>query len=427
MSLAHDLRTDLALLLTRATVWTHARLGDAGARVLSLHPDEDPYPDYERIRALGPVVTSRLGLRLTAAHRLCVEVLRDHTRFGTMPVSDLYPTDLGLRHDGAHAFVHPIEDSFLALNPPEHGRLRRLVAPLFGPRALRGHLPMIESVVAGHLDRVAESPRFDLIGEFAARVPIGVIAALLGVPESEREDFLRWGGVVAAALDGVRSPAQLRRMRAVLTQLAEFCAELVAHRGRHPGDDVVSLLVAATPDRPALARKDLFATVQLLLLAGFETTVNLIGNAVRLLLADERARRDFVSDPDSAEDLAEEVLRYQPPIHYTIRVTREPVELGGVPLPAATPLVVLLAAANRDPEVFAEPNRFQPDRANAREHLAFSSGAHYCLGAGLARLEGALALRALFQRLPGLRAAGPVRNRPSRNVRGPLVMPVAPR
>jgi cytochrome P450 len=203
--------------------------------------------------------------------------------------------------------------------------------------------------------------------------------------------------------------------------MSAFFTELVALRRRHPGDDVVSELATMDED---LAVRDLLATVELLLVAGFETTVNLIGNGVLELLRNADARAWLLANPDRTDDLVEEVLRHDPPVQYTMRIAHQPVELAGTSLPTDAGVVLLLAGANRDPNVFDDPDRFDPTRRNSREHLAFSAGAHYCLGAGLARIEATAALRALFERYPDLRAAGAVRRRRSRNIHGVRVLPV---
>ncbi|KAA2254090.1 cytochrome P450 [Solihabitans fulvus] len=424
MPMLRDGKLGLALLAGRGFMWLHARRGDPLAQVATLPAERDPYPFYERLRARGDLVRSRLGMHVTTSHRLCDALLRDQ-RFGVLPGSAHSLVDLGLSSTGPDTPVNPIDDSFLSLNPPEHTRLRRLVAPWFTPRALRERTPSINAVVKEFLDEVAERDGFDLVTDFAVRVPIRVIAELLGVPEREHARFARWGATLAGSLDGARDLAQLRETRRVLGELNAFFTDLVAHRRKHPGQDVVSELVNAHDGDVPLARKDLFATTQLLLVAGFETTVNLIGNGALALLADADARRRLVEDPSTAEDVVEEVLRYDTPVQYTARFALETVELDDVVLRKDDGVLLLLAAANHDPSVFAEPNRFDPTRANNREHLAFSAGIHYCLGAGLARIEAAAALGGLFRRFPGLSVAGPVRRRPSRVIRGAISLPVS--
>jgi cytochrome P450 len=188
---------------------------------------------------------------------------------------------------------------------------------------------------------------------------------------------------------------------------------------------VVSELVRAeAAGGPELSTNDLLATAELLLVAGFETTVNLIGNGAVQVLANPSAREWLLDNPDRTGDLVEEVLRHDPPVQHTMRIAHEPIQIGGVEIPTDSGVVVLLAGANRDPSVFPEPDRFDPARANVREHLAFSAGIHYCLGAGLARIEAAVALRALFTRYPDLRSVGRATRRRSRNIHGVLRLPV---
>ncbi|NUT46328.1 MAG: cytochrome P450 [Saccharothrix sp.] len=408
------------LFLGRTVVRAQALLGDPAARLLGLDPTSDPYPVYESVRRQGTVVRTRMGLYLTASHELCAQVLRD-PGFGPLPAGALSPVDASVGADGRR-LVNPVEDSFLVRHPPNHTRLRRLVAPWFTPRGLRAQAATVERVVDEYLDEVADRRTFDLVGDFAVRVPIQVVAGLLGVPGADHATFARWGSSLVKALDGVRTLRDLEALRVTLREFEAFLDDLIAHRRRHPGgDDIVSALVA----HDDLSREDLIATTELLLVAGFETTVNLIGNSVLAVLADPGVRARLVADPGYADAVVEETLRHDPPVQYTVRVPFKGTKVGDTWLPKGTPIMLMLAAANRDPAVFADPHRFDPDRADGREHLAFSSGIHFCLGAGLARMEGAAALRGLFRRFPDLRAAGRVRRRPSRVIRGPERLPVS--
>ncbi|AHH96457.1 cytochrome P450 [Kutzneria viridogrisea] len=417
-----DRRLAATLFASRVVAGIFGALGDPLARLVRDTGSADPYPIYESIRARGVLVPSRLGPLMTASHPLANSVLRD-ARFGVMPNSEMTGLDLDLRGHGPLPVVDPIEGSFLMRNPPDHTRLRRLAAPSFSPRALREQTEIVESVVAGFLDELAERPSFDLVTDFAARVPIKVICGLLGASDAEHARMMDWGTTLAGAIDGVRTMRQVHTLRRTLVELNEFLTEVAEDHRARPREDVVSHLLAD----PDLSREDLLATSGLLLAAGFETTVNLIGNGVLALLANPEAKRRLIEDPDCAPNVVEEVLRLDPPAQFSGRTALEPVELAGRVVPKGTPVILLLAAANRDPEVFADPHRFDIDRPNAKDHLAFSSGIHYCLGASLARMEGAIALRALFTRLPGLRLVGPVRRRPSRAIRGPLRMPVTAR
>ncbi|MEV1121715.1 cytochrome P450 [Actinosynnema sp. NPDC049800] len=407
------------LFLGRTIVRAQALLGDPAARLLGENPTSDPYPVYESVRRQGVLVKTRMGLYLTASHELCSRLLRD-PGFGPLSAGALSPVDSSVQLDGRR-LVNPVEESFLVRNPPDHTRLRRLVAPWFTPRGLRAQAETVERVVEEYLDEVADRRTFDLVGDFAARVPIQVIADLLGVPGADHATFARWGSALVGALDGVRDLRGLKALQQALREFEAFLDDLIAHRRRHPGgDDVVSALVA----HDDLTREDLIATTELLLVAGFETTVNLIGNSVLEVLGHPEVRERLLADPGYADAVVEETLRHDPPVQYTVRVPFETTEVAGTRLPKGTPIMLMLAAANRDPAVFGDPHRFDPGRADVREHLAFSSGIHYCLGAGLARMEGAAALRGLFRRFPDLKAAGRVHRRPSRVIRGAARLPV---
>jgi cytochrome P450 len=420
MSVRQDLRVGMTMFVWRSALRARATLGDPLSKVLSHSPTASPYPHYDLIRAEGPLVRSKLGVHVTASHEVANAVLRD-SRFGVQgtaqPVPDEPPAS-------APAVVNAIEQSFLSLDPPRHTRLRRLVGPWFTPRALRERTERIERIVDRFLDDLAERDQFDLIGDFAVRVPVQVICDLMGVPDSEYPRFLRWGADVALSLDSTWTLSEYRRLQRSLAEMTTFFRELLARRRLEPADDVVSDLVRAeAAGGDEVTETDLLATAELLLVAGFETTVNLIGNGALELLRNTGARDWLLANPDRAGDLVEEVLRFDPPVQHTMRIAHEPVTVAGIDLPAGSNVVLLLGGANRDPAVFAQPGRFDPERANNREHLAFSAGIHYCLGAGLARIEAAVALRALFERYPTLRAGDPTHRR-TRNIHGVLRLPV---
>ncbi|MFI9387307.1 cytochrome P450 [Kutzneria sp. NPDC052558] len=411
-----DRQLATAIAMGKVVLGGYRLLRDPGA--LLIHPSQsiDPYPLYERIRAKGKVVPSRLGMLLVSDYELCNAVLRDPA-FGVAPNSEIGQPDPKL--DG---MVDPLSDSFIFRNPPQHTRLRRVVSPLFTPRAMHERRARIEAVVDEFLDQLAGREEFDLVGEFAARVPIKIICDLLGVSDAEHRKMIEWGIVLATSIDGMGSMAQVRELRTTLTELNSFLSERIAEHRAEPNDDVIGRMLADG----SMAEPDLLATAGLLLAAGFETTVNLIGNGVLAMLANPVVRQRLVDDPDATDTIVEEVLRLDPPIQYTARLALPDADarLAGRSVPPGRVVVLLTAAANRDPAVFPDPHRLDPDRPNAREHLTFSSGVHYCLGAGLARLEGVIALRALFRRFPDLRLGGAVRRHPSRAVRGPLRLPV---
>jgi cytochrome P450 len=397
--------------------------------LLELRPGrDDPYAIYDRIRAAGTLVPTRLGNWATTSHRVCDSVLRDR-RFGVNPATI---TPAG----GAPAAVVPEEEqldlSFLGMDPPGHSRLRRLAQPAFSPRAVATYRDRIERTVSNLLDQAlagsgpagaAASGEFDLVSAFAAPLPIAVITDLLGVPDAGAQQFSEYGMVIGSALDGIRSlrhAAQLQAADAALNQLFEGLFEL---RRRDPQDDVVSRLVAAEGDQ--ITPAEIVPMCTLLLVAGFETTVNLIGNGVLALLSHPDQWAALCADPEGlAARAVEETLRYDSPVQRTGRIALEPLELEGQPLRPGELVMTLIGAANRDPQTYDRPGTFDIQRDGPADHLAFSSGIHYCLGQPLARLEATIAFRVLAERMPGLALAGPVRRRNATTIRGPLRLPV---
>jgi cytochrome P450 len=418
---------------TRAALRTHARLvadqlrtralarrGDPLARLLRPPLPADPYPLYAQIRAEGDLGDERYGVHATASHEVAAAMLRDRRLGVGVAGLGVVEWDALPHHD---QLVHPVAHSLLSANPPRHTRLRRIVAPWFTPHATRGMRARVEEIVTEFLDRAAAAGTFDLAADFAVRVPIKVICMLFGIPDSEHDRMRRWGTVLGETADAIRSPRELRQVHGVLTEMTAFFDDLVARRraGEGAGDDLVSgLLRAGDP----LDRTDLVALAGLLLAAGFETTVNLITNGAAVLLEHPEHREALLDGPERAAAFVEEALRFDPPIQMTSRIALEPAEYAGTRLDEGSTVLLLLGGANRDPAVFPDPDRFDPRRPNGREHLAFAAGAHYCLGAGLARLEGEIALRELATRFPGLRAAGAHRVRTGRNIRGRSGMPV---
>jgi cytochrome P450 len=312
----------------------------------------------------------------------------------------------------------------LVVDPPDHTRYRRLVSRAFTPRATAAFEPMIAKTAAALLDDLEQRDGpVDLVGGYAAQLPVLVIAELLGVPVERREDFLRWGAAAAATLDPGLPLRRYVRAERALRAMHVFLRGHFERLWREPGEDLVSRLVHLPPDE-ALTERELHATVMLLLGAGFETTMNLIGNAVVLLDAHRDQWTALVADPGGWAGAVEEVLRYDSPVQITGRSATAEVEIAGRAVPAGTRVTLLLGAANRDPGVFPDPARFDITRANARDHLAFSAGIHYCVGAGLARLEAGIALRTLADRFPDLRVTGVPVRRELQTLRGFEHLPV---
>jgi cytochrome P450 len=378
---------------------------------LSTRPGRaDPYAIYDRMRAGGTLTPTPLGNWVTTSHRVCETVLRDR-RFGVRPLDDDRPTD-------------DVGDlSFLDMNPPDHTRLRRLALPSLHPRTIAGYRDRIERIVGDLADRAIAAGRFDLVSTFAAPLPIAVIADLLGIPDADSAAFAHDGAVIGSALDGIQSlrhAAQLQRSDARLQALFK---NLIALRRTEPTDDIVSRLVAAEGDQ--ITADEMVPMCVLLLIAGFETTVNAIGNGVLALLDNPDQWAALCADPETmAPKVVEEVLRFDPPVQRTGRFALEPVELEGTPVRQGQYVVTLIGATGRDPEAYDRPNTFDITRDPGPNHLAFSSGIHYCVGQPLARLELTVAFQTLAQRLPALHRAGPVRRRNATTIRGPLQLPL---
>ncbi|MCD2193920.1 cytochrome P450 [Actinomycetospora endophytica] len=431
-----SLRDDLALggriTAMRLGGLAFALRGDPVARLMHKPWRLDPYPTYAAIRATGGLARSRVGISAVGTHALCEQVLRDR-RFGVRLADGrppFAPEDTETKRSGARpsepetSLLEPVDLSLLGLDAPDHTRLRRLAAPAFAPRRLEQYRGVAEQITTGLLDDAARRGRFDLVTDLAAPLPITVIARLLGIPTVDADRFARWGRALATALDGVRSVAHAHELARTTAEARVLFTELVERRRADPGEDVVSQFVGAL-DAGQMSLDELVTLAQLLLVAGFETTTNLVGNAVRALQATPGQWEALVADPSLAAGAVEETLRYDPPVQLTARIAHEDTELAGAEFRRDWGVLVLVAAAGRDPEAHPDPDRFDLRREQTTPHLAFSGGAHYCLGAALARLEGEVALRLLAQRMPGLRAAGRVVPKTATILRGPRTFPVA--
>jgi cytochrome P450 len=394
----------------RILYWAHVR-GDLFSRLILPNHHTDPYQIYEEMRVRGPLVPTRLGNYTTTSHRVCNEVLRSR-RFGVRP------------EDGSEDLANQagLDLSLLELNPPDHTRIRRLAAPAFTPRRMAGYVGLVDQAIQGLLDQCEREGEFDLMTSFASPLPIAVVTHLLGLP-NDPERLRRLGSTIARALDGIWSLGQARTLAAADAELRTTFAELLDRRRADPRNDLVSALVAE--QGRDITPAELSALVRLILIAGFETTVNAIGNGMHWLLADREQWDLLVKDPGRAPAVVEEVLRFDPPVQQTARVANQPTEVGEVLIVKNQWVITLLAAANRDPEVYPDPNRFDITRESPVEHLAFSGGIHYCLGSPLARLELTQAFCALAERFPRIRQTAPITMRPGTTLRGPLRFPVA--
>ena len=288
-------------------------------------------------------------------------------------------------------------------DPPDHTRLRRLVQTAFLPRTLENLRPQVEKICQTLLDRAEERGRIEFVADFAFLLPVTVIAEMLGIPQDMREQFKGWSGrIVEFMATPNPSLEAMRRSQAALLELREYFSSVFRERRAQPGEDVISLLVTAQMDGDRLTEEELQSTCVTLLIGGHETTTALLTSAVWHLGTRPELRRELSGDPARLPEAVEEFLRYEPPFHRILRVAAADTECAGVPVKKGDTILLLLGAANRDPEQFPDPDTLNPRRA-PNKHVAFGYGIHHCLGAGLARLEAPEALRQLVSRFPNLR------------------------
>ncbi len=402
----------------------------AGSGGFSLPPEivSDPYRFYAMLRSGGPIVhlpgIFGLGAWMVTSHALVSTMLKSK-QFGKEGQGLLSPEQLAALPFESGEIAERRRSNMLFRDPPEHTRLRGLVSLAFTPKTverLRGHVAAIAERL---LDSVEKDGAMDLVSQFAFILPITVIAELLGVPAEDRDRFKVWSTELTMGLDPRATPEVYAKVKIAIEALDDYLRGVVEERRKKPANDLITDMLRVQEADDRLSEAELLATCRLLLNAGHETTVNLIGNGVLALLRHPEARARVASDPAILPGTIEELLRYDSPVQMTVRYVLEDTELGPHRLRRGDLAVALLGAANRDPAQFADPDVLDPTRANAQTHLSFGSGIHYCLGAALARLEGAIAVGALLRRLPRLALVdGPLTWRSNMVLRGLAAMPV---
>jgi len=368
----------------------------------------DPYPLYDWIRENEPVHRAADGNWVLVRYADASAVLRD-PRFSNNPEW------LGPDAVNASSVRVPGSRVMMFLDPPDHTRLRSLVSKAFTPKVVDGLRPRIQAIVDESLDAVADRGEMDVLADLAYPLPTIVICELLGIPLADRELFKDWSADASRLLDGyVDADAQVRGMAATM-HLAQYFTDLIDERRvaatafgpRRPArEDLLTAMIAAEEGGTKLTHEELLTTATLLLLAGFETTMNLVGNGMFMLLRHPDQLDRLRSDPSLDRTAVEELLRYEGPVHITARIATTDVEIGGQAIAKGEQIAVSIAAANRDPSQFADPNRLDVGRSDNR-HLAFAAGAHFCLGAALARIEARAAVTTLVRRFPDLHLVGP--------------------
>ncbi len=362
----------------------------------------DPHPHYHRLRAEQPIWwIPEWDEYVFTRWEDCERILRDPTMSSDPSTRRVQPPFLEL----GEGMERP--RALLFMDPPDHTRLRKLVSKAFTPRTVERLRPHVAELVHAMLDG-ADPSGFDLIETIGYPLPVTVICELLGVPAEDQHLFGPWSSDASRMLDADLDPETIQRGMLAFMQLVNYLNAIFEERRAAPRDDLLSALLAAEEEGDRLSEEELRTTVVLLFVAGHETTTNLIGNGTVALLRQRDQWERLVADPSLAPGAVEEVLRFDGPVHITARTATVPSQVGDVLVEPGQGLVTLLAAANRDPERFPDPDRLDITRPD-NQHLTFSHGIHYCLGAALARLEGQETFKALSQRFPTLElAAEPV-------------------
>jgi cytochrome P450 len=389
----------------------------------------NPYPVYRQILDGGPMHLPESTLHVLSSFADCDDVLRHPDA-----CSDRLKSTAAQRAVAAGEQPRPFgTPGFLFLDPPDHTRLRKLVSKAFSPKVVKSLEPDITGLVDGLLDKVAETGRFDVIEALAHPLPVAVICRLLGVPMEDEPQFSAASTLLAQGLDPFltfsgETQGLEQRMKAGLW-LRGYLRELLEQRRMQPADDLMSALISVEESGDQLTEDEIVATCNLLLIAGHETTVNLIANGILAMLRHREHWTALGADPSRAGAIIEETLRYDPPVQLVSRVAGADMTIGESPgglersdreiisVPKGDIMMLLLAAAHRDPKAVERPDEFDPTRSSIR-HLAFGHGPHFCLGAPLARMEAAVALSAVTKRFPDARLADEPVYKPHVTLRG---------
>lgn len=379
------------------SVYIRARLAEerlrSGVAWWPLAPEfvADPYPVYRKLRERDPVHRSILTRYVLFSLYADVDrILRDHRNFSN-DVQKARATS------GSMAARKKLKPSMISLDPPDHTRLRRLVNRAFTPRQVAKMEDYIRATAHELLDRVARADEFDLMEAFAVPLPTIVIARMIGVPERDLDRFKVWSDRLARSLEPLLSEEERAVVLRTDRQIAEYFRGLIAQRRREPRDDLVSRLVEAEDEGDKLTADETITMLRLLLVAGNETTTNLIGNGVRALLLHPGQLALLRERPELAADAVEELLRYDSPVQLDARIVARDQEIGGVRLQQGSLIGLTIGSANRDPERFERPDELDITRSD-QGNISFGRGIHHCLGAPLARLEGRIALEVLMER-----------------------------
>ncbi len=377
----------------------------------------DPYSIYRHYRETAPMHRAEPGLWTFTRYRDILAVLRDD-RFSADPRNAVVFEQLAQESGEARPIADVGGRVLLFTDPPDHTRLRTLVNKAFTPRTVERLRPRVEALVDELLEDVAARHAMDVIEDLAYPLPAAVICELMGVPSSDRDMFRGWSGDVAPILDPSTDPETLQKAMGTVAQFGLYFWQLIDERTKDPQDDLLSAMVHATVEEDRLDHQELIGLCVLIFIAGHETTQNLIGNGLNALLHNRDQLDLLRSDPSLGKDAVEELLRYDSPVQLTARSAMDDIEIGGTTIPKGEEVIVLLGAGNRDPVVFDDPDALDITRKHTAV-ASFGGGAHFCLGAGLARLEGQIVFEKLLARFgDGIELVEEPEYRPTMTLRG---------
>src|ERR1700722_2480005 len=371
---------------------------------------QDPYPTYARLHEEGPIhyveVAGKWAVWSIFSHAECALIAKDARLSAKRAQQMLLPLPLS-RQSEFSELARMLSLWLIFMDPPEHTRLRKLLNKGFSPAAVEALRPQVQSIVDQMLSPLKSGSQVELMNEFANPIPVQIILEMLGIPQELRDTFADWSRAIAAFRGNPnRSAEDAKAAQDALIGLTDFFRKTVAERRRNKGADLISLLIDIEEEGEVLTEEELYAQCIALLFAGHETTRNLIGNGMYTLLRHPHETAELREKPEIIRSAVEEILRYESPVQFTARVLKEEIELCGQQIRKGWSVLCMLGAANRDPKQFKEPDRLDLKRLN-NQHLAFSAGPHFCIGAQLARLEGQVAILKLVQRFPEMKLAGP--------------------
>jgi cytochrome P450 len=375
------------------------------------------------------VQKSRIGVLISADYEICAEVLKSpNWRTVAEPGNFLEEIFLGSSSQSSEN-VDIFLDSILGKDGDEHSRIKKLVVPAFTHRAMQSWKETADKIAYKLVQQLPRDGQVDLVSALANPLPLEMICEILGVPLKDRELFNKWGNTLAEiGLDGPRTVGQVSELEIASKELTDYMAELLAYRRKHPEDDLLTSLANSETDGVTLTDREIVATASFLLLAGFETTVNLLGVGTRVLVEHSDALKEVSQNHELIPNLVEEALRYVSPVQYTFRSSASEVVLkDGTVVKKGQSIVLMIVGANRDPKIFSNPDTFDIHREYAKRNLAFGYGAHHCLGASLARLEAEAVWKHLLLRFPNVaswKVNGEVVTKRGRVIRGLETLPM---